>query len=433
MPTQVSRSRSRRLAYSLATACLVLVAIELSVRVALLFARHDSWLREADSLAHRAVPASNGGGIVHPYFGIACAPRPGQPEGREEADCPVNRLGFLSDAEPVQQRGPDRFLVAITGGSAARQFCQGEGAARLREVLGSAPRLAGRDIRVISFARDGCKQPQHSASINYVLALGAEFDTIVNFDGFNELVVARMNVDRLVNSAYPYAWPFSIQQTPDPTEWAEHFRFFEIRALRQRSARALRDSWFRRSAVRQVLWKLRDTALRREQHVLAATITLDPQRRDFRLTGPNETFADEQEMYRRFADVWTNSSSQMHSLAEGGGIVYLHCLQPTIYSGAKPLRPEEAAADDERYRPSIERGYPLLRESGRSLLEEGVRFRDLTGLFDGVEERVYVDDVHLNPRGNRLLAERFAEEILAALPEPEEATPLPAQQNGPGT
>ena len=56
------------------------------------------------------------------------------------------------------------------------------------------------------------------------------------------------------------------------------------------------------------------------------------------------------------------------------------------------------------YRPSVERGYPLLSATGRRLAEHGVHFHDLTMLFSDVEEPLYLDSCcHLNAAGNARL------------------------------
>ena len=56
--------------------------------------------------------------------------------------------------------------------------------------------------------------------------------------------------------------------------------------------------------------------------------------------------------------------------------------------------------------------YPLLIEHGRQLVERGVLFEDLTQLFAGVEEPVYIDRCcHLNTLGKRYLIRAIAAKI----------------------
>jgi hypothetical protein len=72
---------------------------------------------------------------------------------------------------------------------------------------------------------------------------------------------------------------------------------------------------------------------------------------------------------------------------------------------------EMAKNRDQRYRPGVEQGYPLLIEAGRDLKDRGERFTDLTGMFAAHPEAVYFDLCHLNQAGNDLLADRVAEAI----------------------
>jgi hypothetical protein len=61
--------------------------------------------------------------------------------------------------------------------------------------------------------------------------------------------------------------------------------------------------------------------------------------------------------------------------------------------------------------------YPLLQERGAGLRREGVRFVDLTRLFEHESGPIYADMCcHVNPGGNALLAEAVASRLASALP-----------------
>lgn len=418
------RSRGRTILFAGGAIVLALLAIEIVLRLFQQFTHQTNWLATAEWMSSHTTSSSEVSvGIVHPYLGVADEPREGRTgDFHIESLFPVNRLGLLGEAEPIQKRSPDKLILAITGGSVARQFLA-SGVERLKAVLKESPQVRGRDIEVIGLARDGYKQPQQVAGINYLLALGGEFDVILNLDGFNELTQTKLHVDRDVFFAYPYNWPHVLQRLPEPEDWSDYFRLLETRALRQRNARLLRDSGFRYSALRQVFWKLRDMQLAREQVTLAGTVTIDPEHWSLRVNGPRQAFASEEGMYDEFARVWMRGSWQLQDVAAGRGISYIHCLQPNTHVGAKPLTDEEARFGSAEFRRAIELGYPRLREQARRLIDEGVRFRDLSNLFDELAEELYVDDCHLNQRGYDLLAERFAAEVVAALEAGKDLTP----------
>ncbi len=55
----------------------------------------------------------------------------------------------------------------------------------------------------------------------------------------------------------------------------------------------------------------------------------------------------------------------------------------------------------------------MLRERGADLGAPGVRFRDLTMIFQPYDEPIYTDDCcHFGRRGNEIVARAIAQEIL---------------------
>ena len=70
------------------------------------------------------------------------------------------------------------------------------------------------------------------------------------------------------------------------------------------------------------------------------------------------------------------------------------------------------ARSEEEFRSSVEKGYPLLREAGETLIRADVPFVDLTQLFAETREPVYRDSCcHLNSTGNRQLARAIADTL----------------------
>jgi hypothetical protein len=65
------------------------------------------------------------------------------------------------------------------------------------------------------------------------------------------------------------------------------------------------------------------------------------------------------------------------------------------------------------YAEPVRRGYPFLRAAGAELRAEGVAFHDLTQVFAGVGEPLYVDDCcHVATEGTAILADAVAQAIL---------------------
>jgi hypothetical protein len=113
------------------------------------------------------------------------------------------------------------------------------------------------------------------------------------------------------------------------------------------------------------------------------------------------------------ADLWVGSSLAMATLARERRIPYVHVLQPNQYVGdTKPLSDEERATawqPDGRWARAAAAGYPFLRARSAELIAAGVEFHDLTTLFAGHTETLYVDPCcHYNLRGNQLLVQAIA-------------------------
>ncbi len=136
--------------------------------------------------------------------------------------------------------------------------------------------------------------------------------------------------------------------------------------------------------------------------------------------GPKYVNAGGDGLYRDLAGMWRRSSFEMQALCAAHGVRYYHFLQPNQYlEGSKPITSEErriAINPAQSYRPGVVRGYPLLRESGRELIERGVAFIDLTMIFEESSEVLYADDCcHLNSRGYDRVLDRILETLAADL------------------
>lgn len=142
--------------------------------------------------------------------------------------------------------------------------------------------------------------------------------------------------------------------------------------------------------------------------------------RGYVATGPVQTFANDTEADVAAVDLWLRCSVQLHRLVTGDGAVYVHTLQPNQYlPGSKPLSELEAKdfhSETVSEGKTISRLYPRMIAAGERLRETGVRFYDLTSIFEDVPETLYVDwCCHYNAVGNEMLAEHVAASILDAM------------------
>jgi hypothetical protein len=344
--------------------------------------------------------------IIHPYFGFVANP----------AWENVNDYGFLGRA-PFATRSPDTLIVGLFGGSVADHMFRAS-----RDVLINALRadesFRDKRIEVFDLAVAAYKQPQQLLILTTLLALGAQFDIVVNLDGFNEIDAAKDNVQDGINPFYPYMWKVYAQRLFDGDATGHRANARTIRSRREDMRR-----WFARWSIPQsafllTLWDFLDqheeAVLRAETSALRQAVLQSAATPE--ATGPPITFADDESMYLEFTEVWARSSLQMSIICAGMGIAYLQFLQPNQYlPGSKTLTAEEwqvaydpDVADTQR----VATGYPMLIERGRELVEQGVNFVDLTMIFKDEPRTVYRDTCcHFNALGNARLATEIARAI----------------------
>jgi hypothetical protein len=360
------------------------------------------------------VPAGNPVGsvyeVLHPYLGYVQDPT------RTRT---YSELGFPDPGVRILPKDPNRIVIGIFGGSFAEGLSR-ETSDLVMGRLRASPKFAGKDIRILTLAMGGYKQPQQLLALAYLLSLGMHFDVVVSLDGLNEVALPAVdNVPKGTFPFFPRNWAVRIGSV-DATMLAYERQHDRYADLRGDLARLASGAPWRYSIAVNVAWRAADGLLVRrmvEITLLATKHRSEPASMAFSARGPAISYADEGALYDDLASMWKSASVQMHALAAANGARYLHFLQPNQYlSGSKEMgREERAAAFDEQhpYRRSVEVGYPRLREKGRELAAQGVNFVDLTMAFAGRREVLYKDACcHLHGPGYNLLAARIAEEIV---------------------
>jgi hypothetical protein len=358
---------------------------------------------------------------VHPYAGFVWEPgtETGVVRESDGVRVPVSDFGYIDDKPPLQSRAPGKVVAAVVGGSVACFFAA-NGTARLEEVLSRSPTFQGKQFVFVNLAILGYKQPQQLTTLAYLLSIGAQFDIVINIDGFNEVALYELeNQSRHIHPAFPRSWHMRIGSN-DPMLGSRRDRIRSIELERARLARVQSGFPWKYSVLCNMAWQLWDARLDRKVYEIAEEHFKSNQRRrgPYAVTGPAREFASKAELYEFLAEIWSNSSAAIDALCRGEGIRYFHFLQPNQYlPGSKPMDDEEkrtAIMADHPYRIGVETGYPILQRLGETLRRKGVRFHDLTRLFADRPEHVYRDSCcHLNQLGNEVMAEAIAGAILA--------------------
>jgi hypothetical protein len=94
-------------------------------------------------------------------------------------------------------------------------------------------------------------------------------------------------------------------------------------------------------------------------------------------------------------------------LARAYGFKYAVFWEPTIYSGKKPLTPDEETAHQQANKrsPGLEKTDQVARVLVDSMSPP--HFFDIADVFDQLADTIYFDEAHVSAEGNRLVAERI--------------------------
>ena len=417
----------RRLLYSAVTALVVLVTIELVSLAGLWFVddridfpdlHDDQEQRSAGFDDNAPEPLDE---VLHPYLGwvLNADQSAGVKVARKAVT--VNQFGFRDQGDVFAPLRKGHQRVAVLGGSVA-WYLSLDQPGRLKDrfdTLGAIDPGGAPIYDVIPLALSGYKQPQQLMTLSYLLALGAEFDVVVNIDGFNEVALhpAENNLKK-VFVAYPRRWHERVSQLPRSEIVHTLYRHASLRLTRRAWADWFSSLPYRYSPTLNLVWRCRDNVMRRQLDRDLETITTGwlNRSRVYMHTGPRRTYEDDDAMYDDLVELWKRCSRQMHLLCRANGIRYVHVLQPNQYfEGSKPMGPEEklvAFDPKHKYRTGVINGYPRLIKAGTELKEQGVEFLDLTMLFSEIEDAIYIDNCcHYNDRGNSLLAGKIADHI----------------------
>lgn len=352
----------------------------------------------------------------------------------------ANTFGFLSPVFDYSGVDEGDFAVGVFGGSVASNLVTIGGRALRDELEARLPEPTSRVV-LLNFASGGYKQPQQVMALAQALVLGVPLDLVINLDGYNEVVFGELDASRGHHPVFPSRRHHAavLEFTSDmPDEEALELAG-RVVAMRRRAAElaaAMAESPLARSELLRALVGLKVLAEERRadrielrlQEVAASSPSVGA-----RLAGlPHSCLGERGACWPLIVDIWERSSRVMDGLLRARDIPYVHFLQPNQYvEASKPLSEEErrvAFREEGRRGRDAARGYRELRARASVLRSFGVRFHDLTGLFEEHVETLYRDACcHLNPRGNELLALAVAERVADLLAEEHERAAAPDQ------
>lgn len=362
--------------------------------------------------------------VIHPYLGFILNPASNHKARTDyHGGLSASSFGFLDDKWPIQKREPDKVILAITGGSVAGWFGI-QGVNTLIDDLKKSPMFKDKKFQVIRLALGGYKQPQQLLTMSYLLSLGAEFDVLLNIDGFNEVALPiAENLPKHVFPSFPRNWYYRASALPDTGYQAQIGKLVMMKELRQELAKILSRGPWGYSPTILLSWRIGNHYLNSMiddmQRAILDYEAISNGSADFQARGPGWNPNDDAKIYGELADIWGKSSGTLAKLAKAHGIAYFHFLQPNQFlKGSKPIGPEEAkiALSDSPYQTGVVKGYPELIKRGNDLSKSGIQFHDLTSIFKNHKESLYIDNCcHVSPKANEILGAHIATLMLQSL------------------
>ena len=363
--------------------------------------------------------------ILHPYFGFSLDAKVTDPECKSSQANPCKRRLKVDMDRPFAKRSDKTAIVAIMGGSFAEGTARGAGGNIFERAIQSIPALEGKEVIIYNMSMGAYKQPQQLMQLSYYLAMGAEFDVIINLDGFNEMAATYYGWrDADLHPAFPKSWNHRVSSAMTKDHLRAYGRKFELLESRANLAEKVSTFPIRWSPLANFGWRLLDAGYLRKVASTDAEIdqlrSVDKENRDFayEALGPDYQLEDWQDVAEMAADLWANSSIALRDLAEGNGARYYHFLQPNQYiEGAKILSAEEqeiAILKTGGYGNVYRQAFPILQERFEKLTSQGVHFYDLTFMFKDTPDTLYIDNCcHLNPKGYHMVIRELVRRVSA--------------------
>lgn len=358
---------------------------------------------------------------LHPFLGSILTKDIHQAQGYEiKKGLQVTEYGFLDDnPSPILKKSSGKYILGIVGGSVALHLSTRADVA-LKNELKKIPSIANKEILIVRLASGGYKQPQQLAIVNYLLSLGAEFDMILNVDGFNEMALPlSQNLKQKVNPFFPRNWRDLTNTQADEGLYKLIGKTALVKDELKKNTKSVYSSMGKYSITMHLLWSAYCNTKTNELNKLRNSIFFYAPENSLYINGP-QIKETEDKIKEMIAEHWARSSILIYQVAKANNIHYFHVLQPNQYvKGSKVFSEEEMVKkyylESSHYREPIETGYPIMQKQISQIRKAGVSFTDLSMAFQNVRETIYEDDCcHFNNQGNVMLAEAVGKFILSA-------------------
>ena len=347
--------------------------------------------------------------ILHPYLGFVSIPHPS-----------YNDFDFPG-IDPLVKKNTEQVNICLMGGSVAKDV-YAYSADRIKSNFRNSDKYKNKKINIVVFALGGFKQPQQLMALNYFMALGAEFDFVINLDGFNEVVLPYSdNLPFHVFPSYPRHWNIYSRKKLDSKITLLLGKQAVIKEEIENHQQFMAKSILSYSNFCLFIWQIMENNSKSNLSTIESQLRLSLKNveSDYQATGIYTSIEDTTSFFEEQAIFWKRASLQIHHVSQSSGFQYFHFLQPNQYvNNSKVLTKKEIEIAYESgpfsYKYAAQKGYPFLIREGKTLIDSGVQFTDLTMMFENEPRTVYNDKCcHFNQLGYDLIADKITSTILS--------------------
>ena len=364
---------------------------------------------------------------LHPYFGYIQKPGPDFRPGFK-----YNNYGFISPYDyPYTKTNNNQVIIGVLGGSVASNYSIYEVQNKILEKkLQQLPQFQGKELIILSLAIGGYKQPQQLITLNYLLAMGQQFDMVINIDGFNEVALANINNENGLDFVMP-----SSSHVQALTGLANN-------SLSTPAIKALLNIKDNKPKIKDALETLKNCSLASCNAIMSLYVQelVKNYRRDvarFERYRHQQTEDDntaesviyfymqdpiltDTKLFPKIADHWAKTSILINQTLKANNIPYFHILQPNQYYPTRRVFSEAekqvAFSADSPYQNAVKKGYPLLLKEVEKLKANQVNFFDGVAILDDTKEPAYIDNCcHYQKIGENILSNFVADSVVNVL------------------
>lgn len=352
-----------------------------------------------------------------------------------ESGLKVNNYGFFSVYDyPFVKTKANQYVIGVLGGSVANDFAYNSvidglnGKGFIEYLKQRIPQLKDKEIIVLSFAGGGYKQPQQLLILNYFLAVGQEFDMVINIDGFNEVALSNLNNQGQIDVNMPsiqHVQPLAGLANSDMSVMRSMVNISDLKSQLLTGIKNLEKcplavcySW-NFFQVQNIFKNYQQEVVKYDRQIGDKSKQLGTKDTLVFFTKVPQVLDDDL-AFAKMASTWYESSLNMHQILTEKNIEYFHVLQPNQYYQTKRVFTEDeknlAIIPNHPYAGGVVKGYPLLLSKAEDLRKAGVNVFSALEVLDEEPGLVYRDACcHYNEKGQAILFDAVAEAIAKAM------------------